>query len=69
MKASYVAYYLTTQEVIWLMSFLWDLNLNPRVYDPIDTICNSTIAIQFIKDMKLHRKTKHIKTCYLYATS
>jgi len=61
MKAEYVACCLATQEEIWLRSFLQDLRLTPRVNHPIEFICDNTAAIQFAKDPRFHRKTKHIK--------
>jgi len=43
---------------------LWDLRLIPRVDDLVELMCNNTAAIQFAKDPKFHRKTKHIKSRY-----
>ena len=59
MEAEYVAFCLAAQEAIWLRSFLQDLRLTPRADD-----CNNTVASQFVKDPKFHRKTKHIKRRY-----
>jgi len=59
-----IAYSIATQEAIWLRSFLLDLNLTPKVNDPIELLCDNTATIQFAKDLKFHRKTKHIKRCY-----
>lgn len=64
MEAEYVAYSLAMQGVIWLRSFLQDLNLTPRTDDPVEMLCDNTTAIQFAKDPKFHRKTKHIKRRY-----
>jgi len=64
MEAGYVACSLATQEAMWLRSFLQDLNLTPRVDDPIEILCDNTAAIQFVKCPKFHRKTKHIKKRY-----
>ena len=36
MEAEYVACCLAAQEVIWLRNFLQDLNLTPRVDDPVE---------------------------------
>ena len=54
------------QEAMWLRSFLQDLNLTPRVDDPVEMLCDNTAAIQFAKDPKFHRKTKHIKRHYYF---
>jgi len=64
MEVEYVACCLATQEAIWLRSFLQDLNLTPRVDDPVEIMRNNTAAIQFARDPKFHRKTKHIKRRY-----
>ena len=66
MEAEYVACNLPMQEAIWLRSFLQDLNLTPRVDDPVEMLCDNKAAIQFAKDPKFYRKTKHIKTCYYF---
>ena len=44
--------------------FLQDLNLTPRVDDHVEIINDNTAAIQFVKDSKFHKKTKHIKRGY-----
>jgi len=64
MKVEYVAYGLATQEAMCLRSFLQDLNLTPRVNDPVEMLCDNIAAIQFAKYPKFHRKTKHIKRHY-----
>ena len=64
LEAEYIACSIATYEAIWLRSFLQDLNLTPKVDDPIELLCDNTTAIQFTKDPKFHRKTKHIKRRY-----
>ena len=64
MEAEFVARCLATQEAIWLRSVLQDLDLTPRVNDPVKILCDNTAAIQFARDLKFHRKTKHIKRRY-----
>jgi len=49
------------------MNFLEDLNLTPRVDDPMKVMYDNTAAIQFATDSKFHRKTKHIKRHYDFA--
>jgi len=61
MEVEYVACYLATKEAIWLNSFLQDLKLTPRVYNPKELMSDNNAAIQFAKDLKFHTKTKHIK--------
>ena len=64
MEAEYVACSVATQEAIWLRSFLQYLNLTPKIDDPVEQLCDNTVAIQFAKDPKFHQKTKHIKRRY-----
>ena len=64
METEYFVCSIATQEAIWLRSFLQVLNLTPKVDDPIELLYDNTIAIQFAKDPKFHRKTKHIKRRY-----
>jgi len=45
MEVEYIAYNIATQEAIWLRCFLQDLNLTPKVDDPIELLCDSTAAI------------------------
>jgi len=47
MEAEYVAYSIAIKEAIWLRSFLQDLNLTPKVDDPVALLCDDTTAIQF----------------------
>ena len=69
MEVEYVAYSVATQEAIWLRSFIQDLNFTPRVDDPIEILCDNGATIQFVKDLKFHRKTKHIKRYYHFMQS
>jgi len=52
---------------VWLRSFLQDLNLTSRVDDPIEILRDNIAVIQFAKDSKFYRKTKHIKRHYYFA--
>jgi len=63
-EAQYIACCLTTPEAIWLKSFLQDLDLTPRINDPVEMLCDNTAAIKFARDPKLYRKTKHIMRRY-----
>ena len=63
-EVEYVTYSIFTQEVIQPRSFLHDLNLTPRIPDPVEMLCDNTAAVQFTKDSKFHRKTKYIKRHY-----
>ena len=64
MEVEYVACYLATQDAVCLRSFLQDLVLTPAVNYPIELLCDNTVAIQFVRDPKFHRKTKHIRRHY-----
>ena len=54
MEAEYITCTLATQEAMWLRSFLQDLNLTPRVDDPVEMLCDNTATIQFAKGPKFH---------------
>jgi len=63
-ETEYVACSIATHEAIWLRGFLQEINLTSKVDDPIELLCDNIAAIQFVKDSKFHRKTKHIKRRY-----
>ena len=42
-EAKYVACCLAAQEAIWLRSFLQDLDLTPRVNDPVEILCDNPV--------------------------
>ena len=67
MEVEYVACIVPSQEAMWLKSFLQHFNLTPRVHDPIKMLHDNIATIQFGKDPKFHRKTKHIKRHYHFA--
>ena len=46
---------------MWLRRFLQDLNVTPGVNDPAEILCDNTATLQFAKDLKFYRKTKHIE--------
>jgi len=45
MEAEYVTCSIAKQDVIWLRSFLQDLNLTLKVDDPVELLCDNRIAI------------------------
>ena len=54
MEAEYVACCLAAQEAIWPRSFLQDLDLTPRVDDPVKMWCDNTTAIQYAKESQAY---------------
>ena len=52
MEAKYAAYCLASKEAIWLLSFLYDLYLAPKVDDPVEICCNNIFVVQYAKDLR-----------------
>ena len=67
MESEFVACTLAVQEAIWLKRFFEDLNLVSYASGPVTVFCDSTAALDFIKDPKYHGRTKHIdlRTCFI----
>lgn len=53
-----------TSEVLWLTSFLAELNV--IVYDPIKLLFDSMSAIYISKNLVLHERTKYIEIDYYF---
>ena len=66
MEAKYVACFATTQNAVWLRSFLQHLEIIRTVMEPVTIFCDNTTALAVAKDPKYHGKTKHIKKRYYY---
>jgi len=64
MEAEYVPYSVAAQEVMWFMSCLPDLDLSPRVHDPVEKLRDNTATTCFVKDSRFHWNIKHIRHCY-----
>ena len=65
-EAEYVIYFATTQDVVWLKSFLYHLKTIKSASNPMIIYYENTAAIVVAKDPKYHGKTKHIKMRYHY---
>ena len=66
MEAEYIACSTTTQDVVWLRSFLQHLEIVKLALERVTIFCDNTAALAVAKDPKYHRKTKHIKKRYHY---
>ena len=61
MEDEYVACSTTTQDAVWLRSFLQHFEIVKSALEPVTIFCDNTAALAVAKDPKYHRKTKHMK--------
>ena len=66
MEVEYVACSTSTQDAVWLRSFLQHLEIVKTALEPVIIFCDNTAALVVAKDSKYHGKTKHIKKRYHY---
>ena len=66
MEAKYIACSATTQDAVWLRSFLQHLKIVKIALEPVTIFCDNIAALAVAKDPKYHGKTKHIKKRYHY---
>ena len=66
MEVEYVACFATTQDAVWLRSFLHHLKIAKTTLKPVIILCDNTAALTMANDPKYHGKTKHIKKKYHY---
>ena len=64
MEAEYIACSATTQDAVWLRSFLQYLEIVKTALKHVTIFCDNTTALVMAKDPKYHEKTKHIKKRY-----
>ena len=62
METEFIACSAVAQEVVWLRWFLKSLGIVKDVFGPTTIYSDSQAAIAYVKDLKYHRKTKHIDT-------
>ena len=64
MKAEYVAACEAAKEAVWLKKFLSDLGVVRMEQVPITLFCDNIGAIAQSKDLRNHKKGKHIERKY-----
>src|SRR4051812_20931307 len=64
MEAEYIAMEAAIQEAVWLRSLLISLEVVPHAANLIKLHSDSMSAIDYSKDSKFHRRTKHIVIKY-----
>ena len=53
-----------TKEEVWMKKFLLDLQVIPSVDRPITLYCDNSGAVAQSKELRYHKKQKHIKRKY-----
>ena len=66
LEVEYIACSAATQDMVWLRGFLQHLKIIKITLEPLTIFCDNTAALAMTKDLKYHRKTKHIKKRYHY---
>ena len=64
MEAEYVAACEATKEAVWLKKFLSDLGVVRMEQVPITLFCDNSGAVAQSKDLRNHKKVKHIERKY-----
>src|SRR4051812_12063693 len=64
MEAEYLAAAAAIEEAVWLRSLLISLEVVLSAVDPITLHSDSMSAIDYSKDIKFHKRTKHIEIKY-----
>ncbi|KAL6342944.1 hypothetical protein AAG906_016964 [Vitis piasezkii] len=65
MEAEYVACYEATCHAIWLRNFVSGLHVIDSIMRPLRIYCDNSVAVQFSKNNKTTRGSKHIDIKYL----
>ena len=60
-EAKYIAASEAVNEGFWVKGFISDLGVVPSASDPMMIFCDKTGAIAIAKELRFHKKTKHIK--------
>jgi hypothetical protein len=64
MEAEYIVASEAGKEVIWIKKFVSDLDVFPNASSPMYLIFDNSGAIAQAKDLRLHKKSKHVLQCY-----
>jgi hypothetical protein len=66
MESKYVACSAAVQETVWLWRFLQHLGVTTHPEDTVLLYSDNTSALAYAKNLKYHRKAKHIELQYHY---
>ena len=64
MEAEYIVASEAAKEVVWLNNFLMDLEVVPTAQPTITLYCDNSGAVANAKELKSHKRGKHIKRKY-----
>jgi hypothetical protein len=59
-EAEYMAASEVSSEGVWIRNFITELGVVPNALDPLEILCDNTVAIALAKEPRYHPKTKHI---------
>ena len=61
MEAEYIAASEAAKEAVWLKNFLAELEVVPKMNEPMQLHCDNTGAIANSKEPRSHKRGKHIE--------
>lgn len=64
MEAEYIAASEAAKEAVWLKNFLAELEVVPKMNEPVQLHCDNTGAIANSKEPRSHKRGKHIERKY-----
>ena len=64
MEAEYIAASEAAKEAVWLKNFLAELEVVPRMNEPVQLHCDNIGAISNSKEPRSHKRGKHIERKY-----
>ena len=64
MEAEYIAASEAAKEAVWLKNFLAELEVVPKMNEPVKLHCDNTGAIENSKEPRSHKRGKHIERKY-----
>ncbi|KAL0339366.1 UNVERIFIED_CONTAM: Retrovirus-related Pol polyprotein from transposon TNT 1-94 [Sesamum angustifolium] len=63
-KAEYISASEAAKEAIWMKNYIQDLGVVPSIVEPIVIFCDNNGVIAQAKELRSHRKSKHIFRYY-----
>ena len=63
-EAKYIATSEAVKEAVWIKKFVIGLGVIPRISNPVDLYCDNNGAIVQAKELRSHRRSKHILRYY-----
>lgn len=64
-EAEFVTYFETTNQILWLKNFSFNLKIVDNINRPLKIYCNNFIIFFLLKNYKYSKSTRHIDIKYL----